>query len=140
MAAAVDKAGMPADALEQAKKELKRLERMPDASGEYSMLRTWLDWMIQLPWSKLDSESIDIENARRVLDEDHYGLEKVKDRILDFLAVRKLRTDNGMHDRSSSQILCLAGPPGVGKTSLRLGDEKAFQRCRPDRLELLQRG
>lgn len=112
LAVAIDKAGMPPEALEQAKKELKRLERMPDASGEYSMLRTWLDWMIQLPWSKLDNEAIDIEKARRVLDEDHYGLEKIKRRIVEYLAVRKL------NPQGRSPILCFVGPPGVGKTSL----------------------
>jgi ATP-dependent Lon protease len=109
---AIDKAGMPEEALEQAKKELKRLERMPDASAEYSMLRTWLDWMLQLPWAKLDNESIDIEKARRVLDEDHYGLEKIKRRIVEYLAVRKL------NPQGRSPILCFVGPPGVGKTSL----------------------
>jgi ATP-dependent Lon protease len=109
---AIDKAGMPEEALEQAKKELKRLERMSDGSGESSMIRTWLDWMIQLPWSKLDNESIDIAKARRVLDEDHYGLEKIKRRIVEYLAVRKLNP-NGR-----SPILCFVGPPGVGKTSL----------------------
>ena len=109
---AIEKAGMPDDAREQAEKELKRLERMSDASAEYSMLRTWLDWMIQLPWSKLDTESIDIENARRVLDEDHYGLEKIKRRIVEYLAVRKL------NPQGRSPILCFVGPPGVGKTSL----------------------
>lgn len=109
---AIEKAGMPEEALEQARKELKRLERMSDASAEYSMLRTWLDWMLQLPWSKLDSESIDIEQARRVLDEDHYGLEKIKRRIVEYLAVRKL------NPQGRSPILCFVGPPGVGKTSL----------------------
>ena len=109
---AIDNAGLPQDAHEQALKELKRLERMPDASGEYSMLRTWIDWMIQLPWSKLDHESIDIANARRVLDEDHYGLEKIKRRIVEYLAVRKL------NPQGRSPILCFVGPPGVGKTSL----------------------
>ncbi len=109
---AIEKAGMPEEALEQARKELKRLERMSDASAEYSMLRTWLDWMLQLPWSKLDSESIDIEHARRVLDEDHYGLEKIKRRIVEYLAVRKL------NPQGRSPILCFVGPPGVGKTSL----------------------
>jgi ATP-dependent Lon protease len=112
LAEAINKAGMPEEALEQAKKELKRLERMSDASAEYSMLRTWLDCMIQLPWSKLDTESIDIENARRVLDEDHYGLEKIKRRIIEYLAVRKL------NPQGRSPILCFVGPPGVGKTSL----------------------
>jgi ATP-dependent Lon protease len=109
---AIDKAGMPPEALEQAKKELKRLERMSDAGAEYSMLRTWIDWMIQLPWSKLDDESIDIAKARRVLEEDHYGLEKIKKRILEYLAVRKL------NPQGRSPILCFVGPPGVGKTSL----------------------
>ena len=109
---AIEKAGMPDDAREQAEKELKRLERMSDASAEYSMLRTWLDWMIQLPWSKLDKESIEIEHARKVLDEDHYGLEKIKRRIVEYLAVRKL------NPQGRSPILCFVGPPGVGKTSL----------------------
>lgn len=109
---AIDKAGMPPEAFEQAKKELKRLERMPDASGEYSMLRTWLDWMIALPWSKVDEESIDIAKARQVLDEDHFGLEKIKRRIVEYLAVRKLNPEG------RSPILCFVGPPGVGKTSL----------------------
>ncbi|HKQ83840.1 MAG TPA: endopeptidase La [Steroidobacteraceae bacterium] len=109
---AIDNAGMPPEALEQAKKELKRLERMSDGSGEYSMIRTWLDWMIQLPWSKLDAEAIEIEKARKVLDEDHYGLEKIKRRIVEYLAVRKLNPSG------RSPILCFVGPPGVGKTSL----------------------
>jgi ATP-dependent Lon protease len=109
---AIEKAGLPDEAREQALKELKRLERMPDASGEYSMLRTWLDLMIQLPWSKLDEEAIDIAHARRVLDEDHYGLEKIKRRIVEYLAVRKL------NPQGRSPILCFVGPPGVGKTSL----------------------
>ena len=109
---AIDKAGMPPEALEQARKELKRLERMSDAGAEYSMVRTWIDWMVQLPWSKLDDESIDIAKARRVLEEDHYGLEKIKKRILEYLAVRKL------NPQGRSPILCFVGPPGVGKTSL----------------------
>jgi ATP-dependent Lon protease len=109
---AIEKAGMPDEAKEQAEKELKRLERMSDASAEYSMLRTWLDWMIQLPWSKLDKESIEIEHARKVLDEDHFGLDKIKRRIVEYLAVRKL------NPQGRSPILCFVGPPGVGKTSL----------------------
>jgi ATP-dependent Lon protease len=112
LAEAIDKAGLSEEALEQAKKELKRLERMPEASGENSMIRTWLDLVIQLPWAKLDSESIDIQHARRVLDEDHYGLEKIKRRIIEYLAVRKL------NPQGRSPILCFVGPPGVGKTSL----------------------
>jgi len=109
---AVKDAGMPAEADEQAQRELKRLERMPDSAAEYSMIRTYLDWLIAMPWSKLDPESVDIEKARAILDEDHYGLEKVKRRILEFLAVRKLNPEG------RSPILCFVGPPGVGKTSL----------------------
>jgi ATP-dependent Lon protease len=112
LAAAIDKAGMPPDALEQAKKELKRLQRMPESGMENSMVRTWLDLMVQLPWAKLDSEAIDIVKAREVLDEDHYGLEKIKRRIVEYLAVRKL------NPQGRSPILCFVGPPGVGKTSL----------------------
>jgi ATP-dependent Lon protease len=112
LADAIEKSGMTPEALEQARKELKRLERMPDTSSEYSMLRTWLDWMIQLPWSKLDAESIDIAKAREVLDADHYGLDKIKKRIVEYLAVRKL------NPQGRSPILCFVGPPGVGKTSL----------------------
>ena len=109
---AITKAGMPPEVEEHARKELQRLERMNEASGEYSMARTYLDTLIALPWSKLDSESIDIERARGVLDADHYGLEKIKKRILEYLAVRKLNPEG------RSPILCFVGPPGVGKTSL----------------------
>ncbi len=112
LAAAIAKAGMPAEVEEHARKELKRLERMNEASGEYSMARTYLDTLIALPWSKLDAESIDIERARGILDADHYGLEKIKKRILEYLAVRKLNPEG------RSPILCFVGPPGVGKTSL----------------------
>jgi len=109
---AIAKAGMPPDIEEHARKELKRLERMNEASGEYSMARTYLDTLIALPWAKLDDESIDIARARGVLDADHYGLEKIKKRIVEYLAVRKL------NPAGRSPILCFVGPPGVGKTSL----------------------
>jgi len=108
----IEKAGMPKDAEEQATRELKRLQRMPESAAEYGMIRTYLEWLVELPWSKLDPERIDIAEARRILDEDHYGLEKVKRRILEYLAVRKLNPDG------KSPILCFVGPPGVGKTSL----------------------
>jgi len=108
----IEKAGMPKDTEEQASRELKRLQRMPEAAAEYGMIRTYLEWLVELPWSKLDPERIDIAEARRILDEDHYGLEKVKRRILEYLAVRKLNPDG------KSPILCFVGPPGVGKTSL----------------------
>jgi len=109
---AITKAGMPPDIEEHARKELKRLERMNEASGEYSMARTYLDTLLALPWSKLDEESIDIERARGILNADHYGLEKIKKRIVEYLAVRKL------NPQGRSPILCFVGPPGVGKTSL----------------------
>ncbi|MFO1393871.1 MAG: endopeptidase La [Steroidobacteraceae bacterium] len=109
---AIGKAGMPPDVEEQARKELKRLERMNEASGEYSMARTYLDTLIAMPWSKLDEESIDIERARGILDADHYGLDRIKKRIVEYLAVRKL------NPQGRSPILCFVGPPGVGKTSL----------------------
>jgi ATP-dependent Lon protease len=112
MRAAIEKAQMPVEAQEQAQKELKRLERMPEAAAEYGMIRGYLDWLIDLPWAVLSPERIDIAEARRILDEDHYGLEKVKRRILEYLAVRKLNPDG------KSPILCFVGPPGVGKTSL----------------------
>ena len=109
---AIEKSGMAAETLEQVRKELKRLERMPEQGAEYSMLRTYLDLVAALPWSKLDAERIDIGQAREVLEKDHYGLDKIKKRILEYLAVRKLNP-NGR-----SPILCFVGPPGVGKTSL----------------------
>ena len=105
-------AGMPAEVDEHVRKELKRLQRTNEASPEYGMVRSYLDAMVALPWSKTDSEDIDIERARKVLDEDHYGLDKVKRRILEYLAVRKL------NPQGRSPILCFVGPPGVGKTSL----------------------
>ena len=109
---AIAKARMPEEAESQALKELKRLERMPDASGEYSIIRNYLDWLVELPWSVETEDRLDIAEARRVLDEDHFGLEKIKKRILEYLAVRKLNPEG------KSPILCFVGPPGVGKTSL----------------------
>jgi len=108
----IAEAKMPAEVEEQARRELKRLERMPEGAGEASMIRTYLDLLTELPWSTLSEGVIDIEHARRVLDEDHYGLAKIKRRILEFLAVRKLAPEG------KSPILCFVGPPGVGKTSL----------------------
>jgi ATP-dependent Lon protease len=112
LAEKIEKAAMPKDAEDQASRELKRLERMPEAAAEYGMTRTYLELLVELPWSRFDPERIDIAEARRILDEDHYGLEKVKRRILEYLAVRKLNADG------KSPILCFIGPPGVGKTSL----------------------
>jgi ATP-dependent Lon protease len=120
LAAAIDSAAMPEEVEKEARKELKRLERMSDASAEYSMVRNYLDWLTALPWSQVDEEVIDIAVAERILDEDHYGLEKVKKRILEFLAVRKLNPEG------RSPILCLVGPPGVGKTSLGMSIARAM--------------
>jgi len=105
-------AHMPEEVDKQARKELKRLERTPEGAGEYSMIRTYLDWLVELPWSTRSEGTIDLAEARRILDEDHFGLGKIKRRILEFLAVRKLNPEG------KSPILCFAGPPGVGKTSL----------------------
>src|SRR5215831_7677611 len=119
---ALAEAGMPEEVEKQAAKELKRLERMPDASGEYSMVRTYLDWLVELPWKSPGPDAIDMAEARRILDADHFGLEQVKKRILEFLAVRKLNPEG------HGPILCFVGPPGVGKTSLGQSVAKALGR------------
>ena len=113
---------MPEEVEKQALKELKRLERMSDATGEYSMVRTYLDWLIELPWKRPELDTIDITEARRILDADHFGLEQVKKRILEYLAVRKLNPEG------HGPILCFVGPPGVGKTSLGQSVAKALGR------------
>jgi ATP-dependent Lon protease len=119
---AIAEAGMPKEVEEQARKELRRLQRMPEAAGEYGMVRTYLDWLIELPWKLPEEKPIDIAQARRVLDEDHYDLEKIKRRIIEFLAVRKLSP------QGKAPILCFVGPPGVGKTSLGQSIARAMDR------------
>jgi ATP-dependent Lon protease len=109
---AIETAGMPEEVFKHAEKELKRLQRMGEGGGEYSMLRTYLEWLTELPWKPTPQQPIDLAEARRVLDEDHFGLDKIKRRILEYLAVRKLNPEG------KSPILCFVGPPGVGKTSL----------------------
>ncbi len=109
---AISNAGMPKEVEDQARKELRRLQRMPEAAGEYGMVRTYLDWLIELPWALPEEKPIDIVEARRILDEDHYDLDKIKRRIIEYLAVRKLAP------QGKAPILCFVGPPGVGKTSL----------------------
>jgi ATP-dependent Lon protease len=108
----IDEAGMPEDVHKHAVKELKRLQRMGEGSAEGSMLRTYLEWLAELPWKDASAAEINIAEARRILDQDHYGLDKIKRRILEHLAVRKL------NPTGKSPILCFVGPPGVGKTSL----------------------
>ena len=119
---AVTEAKMPEEVEKHARKELQRLERMPEAAAEYSMVRTYLEWLIELPWTAEADPPIDIAQARRILDEDHFGLEKIKRRILEHLAVRKL------NPTGRSPILCFVGPPGVGKTSLGQSIAKATGR------------
>ena len=115
----IAEAGMPEAVEEQATKELARLERMGEQSGEASMIRTYLDWLISVPWSERSEEQLDPVHARTVLDADHAGLEDVKDRIVEYLAVKKLRVERGIaQDKRSGAILTLIGPPGTGKTSI----------------------
>src|SRR3982075_1687359 len=117
--AKIEEAHMPEEVNEQALKELARLERMGDQSGESSMIRTYLDWLIAVPWAKRSDEHLDPAAARAVLDSDHAGLEDVKDRVTEYLAVRKLRQERGIEaDPKSGAILTLIGPPGTGKTSI----------------------
>jgi len=123
-------AGMPDEPRKEAERELGRLAKLPSAAAEYGVIRTYLDWLTSLPWNKMTDDNLDVKHARAVLDEDHYGLQDVKERILEFLAVRKLRAERKDQPAQSVQavdhirreregvILCFVGPPGVGKTSL----------------------
>ena len=136
----IDEAEMPEEADEQARHELDRMARLPTAAAEYGVIRTYLDWLVSLPWSITTDDNLDIPHARKVLDEDHYGLEDVKERILEFLAVRKLRQErSGEFDQGEAYddeirklrqgvILCFVGPPGVGKTSLGRSIGRAMER------------
>jgi ATP-dependent Lon protease len=125
----IEEAGMPEAVREQADRELRRLETMGEASGESSMIRTYLDWLVSVPWSKRSEERLDPAYAREILDADHAGLEDVKERIVEYLAVRKLRQDRGIpNDKRSGAILTLIGPPGTGKTSIGESVAKALGR------------
>jgi ATP-dependent Lon protease len=119
---AIAEAGMPKEVEDQARKELRRLQKMPEAAAEYGMVRTYLDWLIELPWKLPEEKPIDIKESRRILDEDHYDLDKIKRRIIEFLAVRKLAP------QGKAPILCFVGPPGVGKTSLGQSIARAMDR------------
>ena len=122
LAEAIAKARMPAEAENQARKELRRYERMPEAAAESGMVRSYLDWLVELPWALPEEKPIDIAQARRILDEDHFGLERIKSRIVEYLAVRKLAP------QGKAPILCFVGPPGVGKTSLGQSIARAMDR------------
>jgi ATP-dependent Lon protease len=119
---AIAKAKMSPEAESQARREVRRYERMPEGAAEAGMVRSYLDWLIELPWSLPEEKPIDIAEARRILDEDHYGLEKIKSRIIEYLAVRKLAPEG------KAPILCFVGPPGVGKTSLGQSIARAMAR------------
>ncbi len=134
----IEAANMPEEALREAQRELERMARLPAASAEYGVIRTYLDWMTSLPWAKRTEDNLNIRHARQVLEADHYGLEDIKERILEFLAVRRLRaerygnahptsTDTTRRDRQGA-ILCFVGPPGVGKTSLGASIARAMER------------
>jgi ATP-dependent Lon protease len=123
----IEKSDMPEEAKKEAQRELKRLEGMPAQAAEYSVIKTYLDWLLDLPWNVLSEDQLDIEHARTVLDEDHYDLQEVKDRIIEYLGVRKLVRERGLQTEPGEEaaageakgaILCFVGPPGVGKTSL----------------------
>jgi ATP-dependent Lon protease len=118
----IEEAGLPEDAQKAAERELSRLEKLPPVAAEYGVIRTYLEWVVDLPWSKETEDNLDIGHARKVLDDDHYDLEEVKNRILEYLAVRKLNPE------SPGPILCFVGPPGVGKTSLGRSISKALGR------------
>ncbi len=135
----IDDAKMPEEADKQARREIDRLSRLPTAAAEYGIIRTYLDWLVSVPWSKSTEDKLDIAHARSVLDQDHYGLKDVKERILEFLAVRKLRIERKEEPETQEQvdfirkeregvILCFIGPPGVGKTSLGQSIARAMDR------------
>ena len=134
----IEEANMPEEAEKQARRELERLSRLPSAAAEYGVIRTYLDWLVSVPWSKATQDNLEIGHAREILDKDHYGLEDVKERILEFLAIRKLRIDRKDEIKTPSEdkirreregvILCFVGPPGVGKTSLGQSIARAMDR------------
>jgi ATP-dependent Lon protease len=130
--AKIEESGMPEEAAKEANRELDRLSKLPPAAAEYGVIKTYLDWLTSLPWSKSTEGEIDIQKTRQILDDEHYGLDKIKDRILEYLAVRKLKqelaAERGEEVKNREPILCFVGPPGVGKTSLAQSIAKALGR------------
>jgi ATP-dependent Lon protease len=135
----IETSEMPEEAAKQAQRELDRLSRLPTAAAEYGVIRTYLDWMTGIPWSKVTKDNLDIPHAREILDQDHYGLKDVKERILEFLAVRRMRLERNKDINQAAStdkirkeregvILCFIGPPGVGKTSLGQSIARAMER------------
>ncbi|MCC6568188.1 MAG: endopeptidase La [Anaerolineales bacterium] len=134
----IEEAKMPEEAAKQAHREVERLSRLPTAAAEYGVIRTYLDWLVTIPWAKATDDNLEISHARKILDQDHFGLEDVKERILEFLAIRKLRIDRSADAATVSEdkirreregvILCFVGPPGVGKTSLGQSIARAMDR------------
>ncbi|HQV95726.1 MAG TPA: LON peptidase substrate-binding domain-containing protein, partial [Anaerolineales bacterium] len=134
----IAEANMPEEAAKQATREVDRLSRLPTAAAEYGVIRTYLDWLVTIPWAKATDDNLEISHARKILDQDHFGLEDVKERILEFLAIRKLRIDRSDEVKTTNAdkirreregvILCFVGPPGVGKTSLGQSIARAMDR------------
>ncbi|MBX0312377.1 MAG: AAA family ATPase, partial [Sulfurihydrogenibium sp.] len=124
----IEESGMPDEIKEEALKQLKRLEKMHPDSAEAGVIRTYLDWLVELPWNKRTKDRLDLKIAKKILDEDHYDLDKIKERILEYLAVLKLKKENSKDKSIKGPILCFVGPPGVGKTSLGRSIAKALNR------------
>lgn len=124
----LEAANLPEEARKEAEREIARLERMPPGAAEYVVARTYLDWLLDLPWNVSTDDNLDLGQARQVLDEDHYDLERIKERIIEYLAVRKLRLEQDARGSARGPILCFVGPPGVGKTSLGASIARALGR------------
>jgi ATP-dependent Lon protease len=124
----IEESGMPDEIKEEALKQIKRLEKMHPDSAEAGVIRTYLDWLVELPWNRRTKDRLDLKIAKKILDEDHYDLEKIKERILEYLAVLKLKKENSKDKSIKGPILCFVGPPGVGKTSLGRSIAKALNR------------